>query len=166
MYSLVKVNGAFVYLTGRTKDQLMLANAIELKLPYEWLKYIKRVLSFANGTDNNTASCEKNMELYELLTKKHRETIYTKRPNSLGERLADWESNFIKLPIEKQIYILKQILQISAGGNQGADLQLIGGSAKTGTCKISKNITKNAQFELISMSPTGIYSKKINLKTI
>jgi CRISPR-associated endonuclease Csn1 len=45
MYSLVKVNGALFYLTGRTGNQLILSNAMELKLPYVWSKYIKRLFS-------------------------------------------------------------------------------------------------------------------------
>ena len=67
---------------------------------------------------------------------------------------------------EEKIYVLKQILQISSSGNQGADLKLLGESANTGTSKISKKISNRKQFVLVSLSPTGVYRKETDLTQI
>lgn len=168
MYSLIKVNGSFFYLTGRTGDQLTLSNAMELKMPYEWNKYIKRIDSSSDDDNayNNTVCKEKNNELYSIFVKKHKEDIYSKRPNALGDKLVQWRDCFMQLSLQEQIYVLKQILQLSAGGNQGADLRLIGGAAKTGTVKINKKINNNMQIVLISQSPTGIYRTEIDLAKV
>lgn len=168
MYSLVKINGAFFYLTGRTGNQLILSNAMELKMPYVWSKYIKRLLASTTVEDDGKSAicCEKNIELYKILTQKHKETIFGKKPNPIGEKLSEWETRFMDLPINQQIYVLEQILQISSSGNQGADLQLLGGSAKTGTSKISKKISNQMQIVLVSLSPTGVYRKETDLTKI
>jgi len=165
MYSLVKVNGAFFYLTGRTGNQLIIANAMELKLPYKWCKYIKRMLTFAYEKDDedSTISRETNIELFDILNKKHKNTVFGKRPNSIGKKLSESVDKFKELNINEQVYVLKQILQISSFGNQGADLQLLGGAAKTGISLVSKKINSQKQFQLISISPTGLYRKEIDL---
>ena len=45
MYSLIKIDGASLYLTGRASDQLRVSNAMELKMQYKWIKYVKRLFS-------------------------------------------------------------------------------------------------------------------------
>ena len=168
MYSLVKINGAFFYLTGRTGNRLLLSNAMELKLPYVWSKYIKRILSFVavEEDEKRDISREKNLELYKILTQKHKDTVFGKKPNSIGNKLSESETIFKGLPIDQQIYVLRQILQISSSGNQGADLKLLGGAAKTGISLIGKNISSNKQFVLVSLSPTGVYRKETDLTQI
>ena len=165
MYSLVKIDGAFFYLTGRTGDRLILSNAVELKMPYKWIKYIKRLFSATDHSDidDNYVSSENNLELYEILMEKHKDSIYSKRPNSIGEKLTEWTNRFKELSINQQVYILRQILQISSSGNQGADLQLLGGAAKTGISLVNKRIGDHEEFSLITMSPAGIYQNKIDL---
>jgi len=39
----------------------------------------------------------------------------------------------------------------------------LGGAAKTGISLVSKKINSQKQFQLISISPTGLYRKEIDL---
>lgn len=167
MYSLIKVNGAYFYLTGRTGDRLIISNAMELKLSYEWNKYIKKMLSFLGTVEQKESivTSEKNIELYRILAQKHKTTIFNKRPNSVGDKLVEWEEAFTKIPVDQQVYVLRQILQLSSGGNQGADLKLLGGASKTGVSLLSKKINNN-QIILVSSSTSGLFKSEIDLMKI
>ena len=171
MYSLIKVDGFFMYLTGRSEDRLTVMNAIEMKVSSEWNTYIKHLFASAKSTDGDNAdrysiSKEKNSELYSIFLDKYTSGIYSKRPNSIGKLLKDGQTRFSELSLDKQIYILNQLVLLLSNGNQRADLRYIGGSLNTGTIKFSKNIEPHKEFLLISMSPTGIFNTETNLLTI
>lgn len=174
MYSLIKVDGFLLYLTGRTGNQLNVINAVEMKLPNEWNTYVKRLFSSSTVIDSNNdistsgdlISKEKNISLYSILAEKHCAGIYSKRPNPIGTKLKDWKDKFEELPVDKQVYVLKQIMQLSSNSNQGADLQCLGGAAKTGVSLLNKVISGYKEFVLVSYSPTGIYKSENELLTI
>lgn len=174
MYSLIKVDGFLMYLTGRTGNQLNVINSVEMKLSNEWSTYVKRLFSSSTAIDgDNDVSTsrdlidkDKNCALYSILTEKHCTGMYCKRPNPVGKKLNDWKDKFKELPIDKQVYVLKQILQLSSNSNQGADLQYLGGAAKTGVSLLNKIISGYKEFVLVSFSPTGIYKSEHDLLTI
>ena len=174
MYSLIKVDGYLMYLTGRTEDRLTVVNSVEMKLSNEWNAYVKRLFSYTttvdegsdDGVSRDLISIEKNCRLYSIIMDKYNSTIYSRRPNPIGKKLIEWQPKFKTLSLDKQIYVLRQLVQLSSNSNQGADLQYIGGKQKTGTTKFSKYIEMHKEFLLISMSPTGIYKSETNLLTI
>lgn len=174
MYSLIKVDGFLMYLTGRTEDRLTVVNSVEMKLSNEWNAYVKRLFSYTttvdegsdDGVSRDLISIEKNCRLYSIIMDKYNSTIYSRRPNPIGKKLIEWQPKFKTLSLDKQIYVLRQLVQLSSNSNQGADLQYIGGKQKTGTTKFSKYIEMHKEFLLISMSPTGIYKSETNLLTI
>ena len=173
VYSLIKVNGFYMYLTGRTGAQLAVCNAVQMILPWKWMLYVKEMTKAigAEFTDEymektGTISKLKNRQLYDLLCEKHLNCIYKLRPNPVGENLIIGKDKFNKLSILEQIYVLLQILQLSQLINQGANLELIGLAKKAGTTKISKNISNCNEFKLINQSITGLYENEVDLLTI
>ena len=173
MYSLIKVDGFFMYLTGRTGNQLIVINAVEMKLPQEWNYYIKRLFADNVNTDDMENSNqkyrvtkEKNVLLYDLLTDKHCTGIYGKRPNPVGDKLKLWKKRFEELPLDRQVYALQQILQLSSNTNQGADLKELGGAAKTGVALLNKKIETYKEFKLISDTHAGLYRAETDLLTV
>ena len=174
MYSLIKVDGFLMYLTGRTDNRLTVMNAVEMKMSNEWNTYIKHlftVSTFADGETGENAvrfavSKEKNCDLYAIILDKYNSGIYSNRPNPIGRMLKDGQAKFENLSLDKQAYVLKQLVQLSLNSNQGADLRDLGGSSSTGTTKFSKNIESHNEFLLISMSPTGLYKSETNLLTV
>ena len=163
-----------MYLTGRTGNQLNVINSVEMKLPMQWSAYIKRLFTYSPSSDNDikesdvnyTVTKERNCTLYSILAEKHYSGIYSKRPNPVGTKLKAWEESFEVLPTDKQVYILKQLIQLSSNSNQGADLQYLGGAAKTGVALLNKMINGYREFRLVSLSPTGVYKSETNLLTI
>ena len=173
MYSLIKVNGFYMYLTGRAGNQLRVCNAVQMILPQKWELYIKEMTK-AYSAQFSEDYMEKqgllcmidNIKLYDLLCEKHLQGIYKLRPNPVGDKLVMGREKFVELSISEQIYVLLQILQLSQLINQGANLNLVGFSAATGTTKISKDISSCNKFKLINQSITGLYENEIDLLTV
>lgn len=170
MYSLIKVNGFYMYLTGRSGNRLIVCNAVQMVLRQEWMMYIKEITKAigAEFTDEyiekkGTISKSKNRQLYDLLCEKHLNCIYKLRPNPVGENLIKGKEKFDKLSILEQIYVLLQILQLSQLINQGANLELIGFSKNTGKTLTSKIISNCNEIKLINQSITGLYENEVDL---
>ena len=173
MYSLIKVDGYFLYLTGRTGNQLLASNAMPLCLNNHQISYVKKLKNFADSgkmdeewLEKNQITANENLHLYDILCKKHNETIFAKRPNPIGEKLAIAREIFINLSVEKQIYTLLQILQLTKLSNMGADLTAIHESKKTGVMLLNKKITGRQEFKLINQSPAGLFEQSIDLLTV
>lgn len=98
--------------------------------------------------------------------RKHKETIYAKRPNPVGDKLLYGEDKFEKLEIETQIKILLEILKLTQIGLPEADLREIGGAKSTGTIKVGKKISGLHEIKLIHQSVTGIYEQQVDLLTV
>lgn len=172
MYSLIKVDGFFMYLTGRKGNQLTVINAVEMKLPQKWNDYIRVLFSSLDSKQETkfikeAISKEKNCELYKILLEKHLCGIYKYRQNPVGQKLLEWKDNFNALPLDRQAYVLCQLLQLSSNNNQGADFKDIGSkAAKTGISALNKKISAYKEFLLVSQSPSGIFRSEINLLII
>ena len=94
MYSLIKVDGFYLYLTGRSGNKLLVSNAVQLSLDYDDMTYVKTITSSYEKKhseeqleNNDEITKERNMKLYNVLKNKHLLTIYRKRPNPVGEKL-------------------------------------------------------------------------------
>jgi CRISPR-associated endonuclease Csn1 len=170
MYSLIKVNGFYLYLTGRSGVKLLVSNAVAMILSYDFVKYVKKI-SQIQERDHSLEEIEemeevcskKNLELYDQLVYKHGKAIYAKRPNPIGDKLLNWRGKFISLNIKDQIKVLLQILQLSMLSNMGADLTAIGGAKKIGVATLNKKISDKDEFKLINQSVTGLYESEIDL---
>lgn len=165
--SLVKRNGFYLYISGKSNNRLIVRNGVALCLNRNWVTYIKGVEKAAETEGAySLVTAEKNLELYDVLTEKHRAGIYSQRPNPVGEKLVHARDKFEQLEIREQCKVILQILQLSQLSNMGADLSLIGEAKKTGICMIGKNITDAQEFKLIHQSPSGLFETEIDLKTV
>lgn len=165
--SLVRWNGYLMYISGRSESRLITHNAVPLCLGQKWSSYVKKLEKVvATEYPDDDIMYEKNIELYRILLQKHTSTIYSKRPNAVGKKLADGQEKFDNLTELKQAQVLMQIIQLTQLANLGADLSLIGGAKKTGITLISKNVSESEEFVLINQSPAGLYESEIDLKII
>ena len=167
LQSLINLNGYYVQMTGVTGKQVILRNAVSLVLNDDEMFYAKKIEKADNGSfEENVITKEKNVAFYDALARKHMETIYSLRPNPVGQKLEKARDLFVELSIEKQCAVLYQILNLSIIGPVKADLTLIGESKNTGVMLTSKNITKNKTFELINQSVTGLFEERVDLLTV
>lgn len=165
--SLVRRNGYLLYISGRSDKRLVVKNAVSLCLSQKWTNYIKKLEKRVSiEIDDDGITFENNVELYNVLLKKHINTIYAKRPNSVGEKLSNGRDKFEKLTVSDQCKVLMQIIQLTQIANLGADLSMIGESKETGKMLISKNVSDTDEFVLINQSPAGLYESEVDLRTI
>ena len=167
LQSLIKRNGYYMYISGKTGNQITLRNAVNLCLKRNWIEYIKAIEKYSDkGIKNDIMTYEKNIDLYEVLMDKHKNSIYQKRPNPVGEKLEDGFELFKTLKLEEQCTVLRQILNLSIIGVTSADLSLIGAASKSGVMIMSKKIGNDKEMKLINQSVTGLYESSIDLLTI
>ena len=163
MQSLIKKDGYYMYISGKTGKRYSARNAVSLCLNREWINYIKKLEKPERFSD---VMMEKNVELYDILTEKHLNTIFAKKPNPIGEKLKKGRDKFIILPLEGQVKIIFEILKLTQLSVMTADLSAIGETANAGKTLISKEITNSAEFYLINQSVTGIFEEQVDLLTV
>ena len=170
--TLFKVDGFYMWLSGRTGKQLIFKGANELLLSDEETKILKKVIKFINRKIEN-----KNVKivafdgineaelthLYDVFVSKLQNTIYKIRLGLQASTLIDNKGKFEKLSLEDKCTVLAEILHLFQCQSTMANLTLISGPAKAGSIKINNNITKCKQISIINQSVTGIYEKEIDL---
>lgn len=167
LQSLIKKDGYFMHISGKTGNRIAIRNAVNLCLRSEWIKYVKILEKYAeNGYMNDNITYEKNLKLYEELKCKFLTGIFSKRPNPIGEMLKKDEEKFMKLMLEEQCKILIEILKLTAIGTNSANLKAMGEAEHAGVMLIPKKIDSATEFYLIHQSVTGVYEKYINLLTV
>lgn len=166
-YALLKVNGYFMRISGRSGSSLMMHNATPLCVSPFWTGYIRKIEKYHNfGIRDMLITSEKNIELFQMLEQKYTGSIFTARPNNPGKMMAANEDRFNKLDAEDQAESLYQLLMLSKIGKATGDLTKIGGSATAGTMSCNKDISKMQECTLIDQSATGLYERKVDLLTV
>ena len=163
MQSLIKKDGYYMHISGKTGKQFQVRNAVAVCLEQRWLDYIK---DLEKGEKAEKIAIEKNEELFDILCGKHSEGIFRKKPNPMGEKLGKGKLMFEQLSCWEQGRVLLEILNLTKIGMTSADLTLIGGAAKSGVMLISKRITDAKEFVLVNQSVTGVYENRIDLLTV
>ncbi|WP_311526307.1 type II CRISPR RNA-guided endonuclease Cas9 [uncultured Parvimonas sp.] len=170
--SLIKVDGFYYHLTGRTNDRLAVSGAVQLTLDLNSMKYIKKLEKFINryAENKNTVinkyellSKEENERLYEILSEKLENTIYKNKKNNQSEKISSGFELFKKLDVKDQILQLNQLLLIFGSQNNGVNTELIGGKKKTGVVFLSNKFKDFKEFKLINQSITGLFENEVDL---
>lgn len=165
--SLMKIDGFWYHLSGKTGNRIILRNAVSLCLSQNWINYIHAIEKYMESKRISEAvTKEKNMELLAILAEKHIEGIYKKRQNPISELMKGSNEIILSLSLEEQCNLINEILKLSCLGPTSADLRLIKGAEKSGTMLFSKNISKAKEFKVINQSTTGFYEKEIDLLKI
>lgn len=165
--SLLKIDGFYYYVTGRTDNRLILSSAVQLVLDYRYSKYIKQTsnISKDNAIDSKTFDRSLNENIYSELINKYGSTMFCNRINSPLKIMLDGQETFNSLDIYEQVIVLQNLLRLNIENN-GEDLTAIGGKKQSGTMKINKKISEKNEVKLINRSVTGIFEEEIDLLTI
>lgn len=170
--SLIKYNGYFYYLGGKTNRQIYLKNGVSLCLDRDMCNYIKKiekalVTDYYEEKDKERQliiTKEKNNKLFSKFVSKYNNSIFVNRIGAVGEVINKNQDMFVKLSLKEQCFVLNQLLQYSQ--LSGIDLSLIGGSSKTGVMLISKKFENVKEAILINQSATGLFQTEIDLLTV
>lgn len=164
LQSLIKKDGYLMYISGKTGNQVIVRNAVNLCLKKEWINYVKLLEKFIL-TENlgEGITIDKNIELYAEFVGKFNHGIYSKRPNPMGEKLEKKREKFAKLEIEEQCKVLSEVFKLTTIGVNSANLKLLGEAERAGVMLIPKKVDGTEEFLLIHQSVTGVYEKSIDL---
>lgn len=166
--SLIKWNGFYLHITGKSEPRLSVRNAVALCLEQKWINYIKSINNFIEkdlSHDDETSVCrECNRELFNILRDKHTTGIYAKKPNPISEKIIGWQEKFDAADLESQVEALHEILKLTECANYSMKAGKLGfGAAQM---LISKNVSVAEEFLLINQSPSGLFESVIDLKTV
>lgn len=166
--SLVKRNGYYACISGKTGNRLKLRNGTSLKIESKWVGYTKKIDKYIEKkVIDSSVTKELNEELYDVLLIAHTQRIFAKRPSPIGEKLALHKEDFENLTLEKQLYVLDQIFHtMQLIPDASADLTDLNESKSTGVILYPKKVTGAEECLLINQSVTGIYEQTIDLLTV
>lgn len=172
MNSLVKRNGYYMCLGGRSDVNICGYNAVQLCMESKWNAYIHRLERFKEkGKQEDKRedvkkriTREMNYGLYQELLEKHNNTIYKYKPNPLGTKLIAKQDAFNKLELKEQVNVLLEILKVTQSQNFNVQVKEI--DLKSSPTRFNKEVLGQKEFLLINQSVTGVYQSVIDLKTV
>lgn len=173
--SLFRVDGFFMWLSGRTGNQLLFKCANQLILSTEDEATLKKVVKFVNRRKENKEikiyeSDKLNEEmldkLYNTFLYKLQNSVYGNRLGEQAKTLSSKKVKFDELRIEEKCLVLYEILHMFQCQSVASDLKLIEGPGKAGILVLNSNITKCKNICMINQSPTGIYEQVIDLQKL
>lgn len=173
--SLLNLNGAYVWLKGKTNKQIVLCNANQLLLNENDYAYVKNISKYLERNKKARKVCkinefdgitaDQNLAVYKLFCGKLSQKPYSLLPGfgAQIENLSRGEEGFMALSIEKQCDTLFEILRLFQCNRTLSNLTSLGGGAHAGTILCSKFIKPTEKVLLITQSPTGHYRNVTNL---
>ena len=176
--SLLNLNGFPVHLTGRTNDQLSLSSAKQIFFPCSCFQNIKKIISL-----NQKLTMDKDYKILNEVDSINDQSVndifslivdklmvdFLAMP-MLGNKIKEIKENqekFEELELCDKVHIIAVILSIFSCRATVGDLSsIVPRASMLGKMFASNNISKMNHVELVIQSTTGLYEKRINLKTV
>lgn len=180
---LVKVNGFYYYLGGKTNNNIYIDNAIELVVPTNIATYIKVLEKFDllrkdnkeikastvttriynEGSTAIVSITDKDgLIVYDYLISKLRTPLYMKmKGNKVDELSTIGRSKFTKMTLEDQSIYLLEVLNLLTNSKTTFNVKPLGITASRST--IGVKIHTLDEFKIINESVTGLYSNEITI---
>lgn len=183
--SIFEENKYRTFLTGRTGNQIILRNNIELCIEYKYERYIKSIFkicqseSFISRKKNKNdeilakyvdnmlkrygISAEINIEVFDYLASKLNTPPYSVRYAKKYEDLMALKDKFIKIDVPSQCYIISKLLGLFKDSASEVKLDLLDSTKDFNNERESKKIGKRTNLALVFQSITGLYEKKVKI---
>lgn len=170
--ALLCINGSYAYLRGMSKREIILWNANELYLDYDSTKYLKYISnSFRNKEKyhsdklllDKNITAEGNLQIFDTLVAKLASPVYAGLSIArFADVIRKKREDFAELELEIQCETIMEILKLMQCNSTTSNLLTVGGKKHSGKLLINKFIQDN-KIKLIYQSPTGYYSKVVDL---
>ncbi|MEE0956763.1 MAG: type II CRISPR RNA-guided endonuclease Cas9 [Ruminococcus sp.] len=177
MDSCVSVDGFRMHICGKFNNgkYLLFKPAMQLILDYNSECYIRNISKFLREKKDNSQreivpndkiSLEENEALYKMLISKMTNTILTVEFGILGKKLLDAYDKFCLLSVEKQVFVLSEILKVLHCHSRWGNFKDIGikSEGKIYENSILNNWKQYDSVKLINQSVTGLYENEIVIK--
>lgn len=172
--STVKINGFRYYLGGKSGNSIYLNNIEPLYLSLQDEEYLRKIMKAIDKADYEECDQEgcaiitkdKNFALFKTLILKLSGNPYRFNKWNICKILEKKEDIFRKLELERQCFVINQIICWINSATQNVNLKDIKGSEHAGTQLLNKKISECKEAILIHQSVTGMYERKIDLLKI
>lgn len=168
--SKVRIDGFYYYLGGKSDNSVYLKNVEPLYLSQCDEEYLRKIIKAIEKDNYNemdkTITKEKNLEFFRTLILKLKSNPYKHNKWNICRILEGKEEIFKNLNIEKQCFVIREIIYWINSTKQNVDLKDIKGSGNAGKLRLNKKISECQEAFLIHQSTTGMYERKINLLKI
>ncbi len=169
--SKVKIDGFCYYLGGKSGNSIYMNNDEPLYLSQRDEEYLRKIIKAMEKADyeetdksgNVIITKERNLEFFNTLLAKLNSTPYQYNKWNICKNLEGKEEVFKSLPIEKQCFVLNQIIYWINSTTQNVNLKDMKGSEHAGTLVLNKKISECREAVLIHQSVTGMCERKIDL---
>lgn len=169
--SLLRIDGFLYTLGGKSGNRICLNNEEQLYLSAPDEEYLRRMIKAIGKSDYNeidqagepVITAEKNVRFFKMILEKLCAAPYRFNKWNIGKNLVGKEEMFESLDLEKQCYVLQQIISWITSAKQNVDLSAVGGSVHAGMQPLNKKISECKEVLLIHRSITGMYERKIDL---
>ena len=178
---LIKVNGFYYYLGGKTSNSICIDNAIQVLLSNEFLIYAKLLDKFNTlrksdpsinvqklstfspiAKEQISITINDNLKFYDYLVEKLNSNIYIKmKGNKASDLIEIGREKFKKIDVSSQCILLLEILNMLTNMKTTYDIKLLGFS--TSRTKIALKVSTLDEFKIINESITGLYSNDITI---
>ncbi len=175
--SCFEFNGFRMHLSSKSGGgrTLVYKPAVQLVLSAEHEAYIKKITSYLTKNTNrkinafDKLSCEENIAVYNEIIRKLTDTVFKNNFETVRKVVIDGKEKFTALDIEKQCYVIGEILKILHNDTGSGNLEDIGGAKKSGIVTTNSKISEIKgikSVKLINQSVTGLYENRIDLLSI
>ena len=167
----ISVDGFRMHISSKTGSQITYKPAMQLVVSYQDEKYIRNISKYLekysyrdiNASDGLTA--EENTRLFDIITDKMTNTILKIKFSDTGEKIKNKRQKFIELNVERQCYVLNQMLNIIHANVMTGDLTDIGLAANTGKVTTAMNYSSiKGTVKIINQSVTGLFENYYVIK--
>lgn len=169
--SCIEVDGFRMYISSKSGKSIFYKPAMQLVLGYEQEKYIKGVSKYLKKfssreiNDSDHISAEENITVFDLLIKKMTESIFKVKFKNMGEKIKDKREMFISLPLERQCYVIMQIINMLQSNVMSADLTDIELAKSFGIVTTSMDYMNiEGSVKQINQSVTGLFENEYIIK--
>ncbi|MDO4153341.1 MAG: Cas9 endonuclease PAM-interacting domain-containing protein [Clostridia bacterium] len=132
----------------------------------KWIEQNKKYKSIQPISYLRNLTKEDNLEIYDTLYQKLRDTVYHKRLSAQVETLEKCREKFLLLTLEEQCIFLSNVLHLFQCNATSADLTLCDGVSGAGSLKMNNDITKLTDIKLIFQSVTGLFENELDLASL
>src|SRR5699024_5166151 len=158
--ALFEYDGIKGRITGKSGQQYLVRNEIQLVLPDEYnstLKEIEKYLSPHNSLsiDKFNINSELLIDIFNELTLKANSQLYKEKLRNYSDILNNSSEKLGEMSNEEIVTVLIEIIKLFKATRETSNLKLIGGSGKSGTLYLGRNISNRNSFYLINQSITG-----------
>lgn len=169
--SLLKVDGYYYYIGGKTGKSYYLYNAVPLKVSQDDILYVKKLdkaihnndYEEKNSSDEMVLSKSHNQRLFDTIISKLQTGIFALRKGTLLSCLLRGKEKFYELKLEDQCKILMNMIDSFSPTKQNISLESLDEGAHAGTILLPKSVEKLNSLSLINQSPTGLFESEVDL---